>query len=154
MESNLLICEQFTIVGQLTQIENSSPESTRQAISAAWGNFFTNNLLTKIPNQVNPGVIYGIYTNYKSDFHGPYDLIIGSPATAVDQVPADLISLTVRTSKYKIYTAKGPMPMALAQTWNDIWNSGLKRAYQVDFEVYDHRYQQPTPEVDVYISIP
>jgi len=49
--------------------------------------------------------------------------------------------------------ASGKMPDCVANTWKEIWNSGIPRAYQTDFEVYDERSRDwNNAVVDVYVS--
>jgi predicted transcriptional regulator YdeE len=46
------------------------------------------------------------------------------------------------------------MPDCVANAWKEIWSSGMPRAYQVDFEVYDEKSgDRNNAEVDIFISI-
>jgi predicted transcriptional regulator YdeE len=46
------------------------------------------------------------------------------------------------------------MPDCVADTWKEIWNSNIPRAYQADFEVYDERSKDWSKAVvEIFISI-
>lgn len=46
------------------------------------------------------------------------------------------------------------MPDRVENKWNEIWDSGIARSLQTDFEVYDERNKDwNNAEVDIYLSI-
>lgn len=66
---------------------------------------------------------------------------------------------TVPAAKYAVFTAKGPVPQAIQDTWRYIYSSwlpksGCERAETEDFELYDERCTHDEgAEVDIYIPI-
>jgi predicted transcriptional regulator YdeE len=44
--------------------------------------------------------------------------------------------------------------MSVVKTWEDIWNSDIKKSNTVDFEVYGYNSQKwKDSEVDIYIWV-
>ena len=53
-----------------------------------------------------------------------------------------------------MFTTQGEFPQGLIAVWHEIWNSGLRRLYSSDFEVYRSDFDpQRNPQVQVYIAI-
>ena len=49
--------------------------------------------------------------------------------------------------------AKGKMPDCISNSWKDIWDSKIERAYKYDFEVYDERSKDwNNATVDIFVS--
>ncbi len=69
-------------------------------------------------------------------------------------VPNGLHSLAIPQQQYEKVEAKGKMPDCIAQTWKEIWDSKMARAYLYDYEVYDERSQNlENAEVDIFIGV-
>lgn len=107
-----------TIYGIKTRTNNSKP----QEIGLLWEEFF----------KTNPqGEIYAVYTNYQSDFHGDYDLIIGSTFGKAE------FEFTIPNGDYLEIPVEGNSPTDIITAWQKIWlNKKLPRTYKVDFEKY------------------
>ncbi|MBX7065864.1 MAG: GyrI-like domain-containing protein [Parachlamydiales bacterium] len=137
-------------VGIPLRTNNQEAGST---ISAHWERFYREQILQKIPNRVGDDV-YGIYTDYESDFNGPYTLLIGCEVSSLKNLPAGLVGREIPEAKYAVYTSQGPFPQGLIAVWQAIWKANLKRAYTHDFEFYSHKFNpQKNPNVKVYIAI-
>jgi predicted transcriptional regulator YdeE len=65
----------------------------------------------------------------------------------------------VPAGKYAVVTSsRGPIAQVVPAAWKQIWDledrSQLGRAYQSDFEVYDHRARDPqASQVDIYVGV-
>jgi predicted transcriptional regulator YdeE len=62
-------------------------------------------------------------------------------------------SIEIQPGDYLVFSAKGPMPQTVVQTWGTVWqyfqvNPGVVRCYKTDFEVY-----RGVDEVAVYIGV-
>jgi predicted transcriptional regulator YdeE len=69
-------------------------------------------------------------------------------------IPEGLASLLISKGLYQKIVAAGKMPDCVANTWKEIWNSSIPRAYQTDFEVYDEKSKDwNKAKVDVFVSI-
>lgn len=127
-----------TIVGYKTRTNNANPEK----IGALWGMFIA---------EVNPQFPhYGVYYNFESDVHGDYDILAGIE----DEPHVPFESVTIQEGRYLKFSAKGELPEAVMQCWEQIWayfqdpSIDERRAYDTDFEVYRSMH-----EVEVYIGV-
>ncbi|PEY42520.1 AraC family transcriptional regulator [Bacillus cereus] len=77
------------------------------------------------------GDVYGVYTNYASDFTGDYDLYIGT-----EEKLAEESSVTILAGNYYVVEVDHNDPKGVLNAWMDIWKSDIKRAYKTDFEFY------------------
>lgn len=146
---------EFYIIGISTRTRNSEGQSAKD-IEALWQKFVERNIQHRIPNKVNSD-IYAVYTAYESDHRGEYTTIIGAKVSSLEDVPEDMVGLTVKDHSYLKITSKGVMPAAIGNTWLAIWSDkdlDAKRAYQVDFTIYGKNYfLGENAEAETYLSI-
>lgn len=144
----------FKIIGIATRTTNKNNQS-QEDITKLWNDFFTNNLLEKIPNKISSEII-SVYTDYKSDFTEEYTTLIGCKVSTIDDIPNGLIGREFKSAKFQTFIAKGTMPDAVVDIWTNIWqkDSELNRAYTYDYEVYGEKSQNgDNSEVKIYLSI-
>jgi len=122
--------------------------------------YFHENIAALIPNRLNPGTTYCIYTEYESDHHGDYTYYIGEEVSSFSDVPSHLVTLTIPSQKYVKFTnGPGAMPEVVRKPWLEIWQMtpkdfGGERRYLADFEVYDERASDHQKIIlDIYIGI-
>lgn len=72
---NNQIIEKFSVIGISVRTTNENGQSAKD-IEALWGKFWGEEIQNQIPNKINDD-IYAVYTDYETDFNGPYTLIIG-----------------------------------------------------------------------------
>ncbi len=119
----------------------SNPETGR--ISPCVQQYFHQQLFEKISNRKKPGTTYCVYTEYKSDYTGAYTYFIGEEVSSLENIHADLETLTIPPQSYtKFTTEPGSMPKVLIDAWQTIWKMssadlGGTRCYHTDFEIYD-----------------
>ena len=89
----------------------------------------------KIKSAVSPD-IFAVYYNYKSDYLDDFEYFIGCKVRPDELQPEGIQILQVPTGKYSHINAEGVIPDCIGETWRDIWNSKLPRAYSFDFEQY------------------
>ena len=143
----------FKIIGISTRTTNKDKQA-QQDLGNLWGQFYSENLLNKIPNKISNEII-AIYTDYKSDFTEDYTTIIGIPLSTLDEIPNGLIGREFQAENFQKFTAKGEMPNAVVTTWVDIWQKDkeLDRKYSYDFEVYGEKSQNgENSEVEIFIA--
>jgi len=124
-------------------------------LGALWGKFYAENIIEKIPNRTGDEV-YSVYTDYESDHTGKYTAIIGLPVSSLDVIPEGLIGRIFEGENFRKFTAKGPMPDAIAKTWKEIWTKDkeLNRSYTYDFEVYGEKsHNGENSEAEIFIAI-
>lgn len=145
--------EQFNVIGISVRTTNENMQAATD-IPALWGKFMGENLASKIPNKVNE-TLYCIYTEYESDFTKPYTTILGCEVENLNEIPAEMIGLTMEKGNYQKFIAKGNlMEGAVYNEWTKIWNTPIERKYTADFEVYGEKSQNPADaEVDIFIAL-
>lgn len=150
METTVLA--QFYVIGISIRTTNENGQSAID-IPALWGKFLSENIAEKIPNKTDYN-IYCIYTDYEEDFKKPYTTILGCKVDHLNNIPEGFTGKTIDGGNYVKFVAKGKLTDPIVfQEWTKIWESGMKRAYKADFEIYDHRAQHPEmAEVDIFIS--
>jgi len=124
--------------------------------------YYAEKIADQLPTPVSPGISYSLYTDYESDFHGPYTYLFGEEVPEDSLVPpgASLTLCTVPAQTYALFTVgPGPMPTLVVNAWQAIWKMtekdfGGRRLYLGDFERYDERASNPEQAiVDIYVGI-
>lgn len=88
------------------------------------------------------GDVYGVYTNYESDYTGEYDFYIGIDNDNNEE------KVDIQEGEYLTIEVDARDPQGLAKAWNYIWNSDIKRTYKTDFEYYSK-----DGSIKIYLSI-
>ncbi|WP_024621977.1 GyrI-like domain-containing protein [Metaclostridioides mangenotii] len=88
------------------------------------------------------GDVYGVYTNYESDYTGEYDFYIGIDNDNNEE------KVDIQEGEYLTIEVDAKDPQGLAKAWNYIWNSDIKRTYKTDFEYYSK-----DGSIKIYLSI-
>jgi predicted transcriptional regulator YdeE len=142
----------FHIIGIFVRTSNVNNKSLKD-IGDLFGRFMSQNISEKIPDKIN-GDIYCVYTDYETDYNGPYTTIIGCKVSSLKEIPIGLIGKTIPESKYQVYTSTGKLSESLAKTWEGIWNTELDRRYSADFDIYGEKARDfENAEVDTYVAI-
>ncbi len=111
MTYEIATLEEFQIIGIYVRTTNEN-EQSRKDIGELWQKFSGTNMVEQIPNKENND-IYCIYTDYESDFTGPYTTILGCKVTSIENVPEGLIGKTIPGGKFQHYTSAGKIPDCL-----------------------------------------
>lgn len=145
--------QKFYIIGISVRTTNANGQSAND-IEALWGKFWGEEIQKQIPNTVSED-IYAVYTDYETDFTGPYTTIIGLPVSSLKDVPEGFVGITIETDVYQKFVSKGKMPEAVFNTWLQIWqDKTLKRSYHADFTVHGKKYYEgDNAEVETFLSI-
>lgn len=145
--------EPFKVIGISVRTENGHGQAA-QDIPKLWEKFMMEGISEKIPNKLDDRV-FSIYTNYESDFNGPYDTILACAVSSLDDIPEGMVGQSFSSSGYRKKTVHGDLTDGLIyKAWTEIWNMNLKRNYQADFEVYGEKSRNlKDAEVDIYVSV-
>jgi len=146
--------ENFKIIGISTETTNQNNQAAAD-LAALWQRFYAEEIFNKIPNKESEDV-YAVYTDYESDYTGKYTTIIGQRVTSLGNIPDGFVGREIKNEKLLRYKAKGEMPQAVLETWQEIWANdiALYRTYNADFEVYGEKSQQGVDsEVEIYIGV-
>ena len=142
----------FHIIGISVRTTNVNNKALKD-IGELFGNFVGQNMMGKIPEKMTED-IYCVYTDYESDFNGPYTAIVGCKVSSLDDIPTGFIGKTIPEAKYQVYKSTGKLSISLTKTWEEIWNTDLDRRYSADFDIYGERAKDyENAEVDTYVSI-
>lgn len=133
----------FTLGGIARRTSNAHPEQ----IGAFWETFRTGKIAQKLPQRTSDAV-YALYTEYDSDHNGEYTLLLGYKVPADSEVQEGLYKVTVPADLYAVVDARGPQPMTLINTWQEINTTNMDRSYGCDFDIY-----WGPESVEIYVSI-
>jgi len=142
----------FHVIGAYVRTTNVSNKALKD-IGELFGKFVSENILEKIPSKISDD-IYCVYTDYESDFNGPYTAVVGCKVSSLTDIPTGLTGITIPESKYQVYKSTGKLSVSLARTWEGIWNSDLNRRYSADFDIYGEKVKDfEDAEVETYVAI-
>ena len=149
----------FIVLGISIRTSNAEEMSGRGLIPQQWDHFMQEGLLNKIPNKVDSNIL-AVYSDYESDANDAYTFMIGARVRSANDLPQGMVAQKVPAGRYAVFTSeKGFVGKVVPDTWSRIWtvpksSPAGKRAYRVDFEVYDHRAADPqNAQVDIYVGI-
>jgi len=118
-----------------------------------WQKFEIEDMVGKIPDRLSDDIL-AVYHQYEGDHTMPFSYFIGCKVKPETVVPEGMDSLIIPKGAFQKITSRGVMPDCVANTWKEIWNSAIPRAYTADIEVYDQRSKDwSNAEVDFYISV-
>lgn len=149
--------EAFSIVGITVRTDNSNLQKLTYDMQNLWGKFIAENIAQQIPHKIDES-IYCIYTEYAGDHTQPYTALLGCKVDCAlvqnEVIPAGLVCQNFAGGNYKQYIAKGSLLEGVVfAKWQEIWASGLPRAYTADFEVYGAKAQNlEAAEIEIFIA--
>jgi predicted transcriptional regulator YdeE len=121
-------------------------------IGQLWARFYRDGIPGRIPLKRAPEVPVGVYSSYKSDYNGEYELTVGMAVDASAHAPEGLVRVSIPAGTYLLFEAEGDVPQVVIDTWKEIWiyfsKPGRVRAYATDFEL--HRGPK---SIAIYISV-
>ncbi|MEP6583556.1 MAG: effector binding domain-containing protein [Ginsengibacter sp.] len=143
----------FRLVGlRLEKKTTNENGQSSVACGSLWKKFEEENIAQKIPNKLTDEV-YAVYFDYEGDYTQPFSYFIGCKVIVETETSPNLDTIVVPEDTYKKIVAKGSMPACLTNSWKEIWNSQIERAYHYDFEIYDERSKNwSDAEVDIFVS--
>jgi predicted transcriptional regulator YdeE len=122
--------------------------------------YFGENLIGKVQGRTKPGTTYCVYTDYESNHTGAYTFFIGEEVDENTEVPEGLSKFVIPAQTYtKFTTVPGPMPMAVIEAWQKIWQMtpeqlGGNRRFDTDFQIHDERSLNPMSTVlDLFVGV-
>ena len=145
--------EPFKVIGIAVRTTNQNGQAG-QDIGALWSKFMSEGIVDKIPNKLD-STIFSIYTDYEGDHTEPYNTILGSKVSTLDDIPTGMVGQAFDGGNYGQFVSKGDLTKGVVfGTWTDIWTMDIDRVYTADFEIYGQKAQNPTDaEVDIFIAL-
>lgn len=161
MQKSIVNLDEIKLVGIKVRTNlNTETNPSLAKIGHTVQEYFQKQISDIICNRKSPGKTFCAYTEYQSDYTGDYTYFIGEEVKDFDSMPDGLSILTIPSQKYaKFTTEPEAMPKVVIDAWQKIWqmtpeNLGGNRLYKADFEIYDHRAQNPMhTALDIYIGI-
>ncbi len=148
--------EAFQAIGISITTTNEKEASTEGKIPGLWNRYFQEQIMQHIPNQQTKKT-FAFYSNYESDETGTYTFTIGMPVSSLEDVPENRTTLTIPAATYAVFTTrKGPVAEIVCEAWEYIWkwSKENKRAFTIDFELYDEKATDPNnAQLDIYIAL-
>jgi predicted transcriptional regulator YdeE len=150
--------DEFTVVGtEIRTTDETESDPTTAQIGAHWQRFYESALADRIPDRTDAAVLYGVYTDYESDYREAYSHLIACEVSNGGKALPAMTTLTIPAAKYLVFAGNGngELPGVVIQTWGAVWQyfereARDKRAYTVDFERHDQR--EPS-RVEIYIAV-
>jgi predicted transcriptional regulator YdeE len=149
---------EFNVIGIGARTSNRVEFAGKGVISNLWQKLFAEQMLNKIPHKIDNAVV-ALYYNFENDKDGEYDILIGARVSSLDEVPEGMIGIHVPAEKRAVFvTEQGPQMQVVVGTWQKIWaledQGKLNRTYQMDYELYDERSQDPAhAQVEIHIGV-
>lgn len=98
-----------------------APDFIRQRIADTaplWHRYYEQGYPARTPGQKEPGVVYGVYSDYASDEQGAYSLLVGVEVEAGGELSAELTVKTIPAATYAVFTTRvGPMVEIIQEAW-------------------------------------
>src|ERR1700733_15248974 len=107
----IVTLDAFYVIGISVRTTNMNNKAL-QDIGELFGNFVGQHIMEKIPNKISED-IYCVYTDYESDFNGPYTTIIGCKVGLLENIPKGLVGKSIPVSKYQVYKSTGKLSISL-----------------------------------------
>jgi AraC family transcriptional regulator len=137
----------MTVVGMLYHGKAGGPE-----IPALWGKFAPR--MASVPEAVNPAVSYGVCRDMDWQT-GMFDYLAAVEVTADAPVPEDMVRWEVPGGLFALIpTTLQTVHDGYAQAETIIPAAGYRRIGNVDYELYDERFDPDQPGSVFYICVP
>jgi predicted transcriptional regulator YdeE len=141
----------FFVSGIEVRTTNSNGQSQKD-IGGLWTKFMTENIADKIPAKLSDD-IYCVYTDFETDHTGWYTAVIGCQVSEAGDI-ADWFTALVPEGSYRVYEPRGKFPDCVANTWMQIWQDGIDRAYLADYDLYKAGVKSfEETEVEVHLGV-
>jgi len=111
------------------------------AVPALWRRFEADGLAGRVPDRAGTRTTCAVYSNYEGEGEARrFRCLVGAEVAEAGEPPAGLAAVTVPAGDYLVFAARGPMPAALAATWERIAeffeHAPTSRAFTADLEVH------------------
>lgn len=144
------------VIGIKTATSNTletDPQTAR--IPELWQRFFSENIEDQIPNKINNGLLYGVYSNYDSEHRGHFSITAGQQVSTTKIIPEGFVALEIPQDNYLVFADEGDMPTLIYSLWQSIrdyfaQSTNYMRAFTTDFELYN---KENTNKIEIYVAI-
>jgi predicted transcriptional regulator YdeE len=148
--------DEARVVGIQTQTSSQrEADPATAAVPGLWRLFQDDRLGDRIPGRAGSRTTCAVYSDYQDAGDGDrrFSCLVGAEVAEAGEPPAGLAAVTVPAGDYLVFAARGPMPAALATTWERITeffeHAPTSRAFTADLEVH----YPAGSAVDVFVAI-
>ncbi len=145
MNYEIVTLKEKTLLGLSARTGNDDP-NMGEIIGGLWKKLFTEGVYESIKNKSNDYSI-GLYSDYSDN---TYSITVGAEVSENNN--PELIKKTIPAGKYAVFSIEGNMVTAVAQSWNEIWQTDLDRSYAGDFEEYLNSDPE-NAKIKIYIAL-
>ena len=145
MNYEIVELKEKIIAGIAARTANDDPKMG-EIIGGLWRDLYQNNLIAKIQSRSNP-YSYGLYSDY--DENG-YQVTVGCEVSEIQDTFTNKI---IPAGKYAKFEVHGDMVTAVANAWNEIWQTKLERTFTGDFEEYVDSNMTGDATIFLYIAV-
>ena len=149
MDYEIVTLEEKIVVGISARINNTAPDMGA-VIGGLWNRFYNAGIYAAIPNKIN-GKALGIYTEYAGNEKADYTTIVACE-TEKEPEGEEYTVYRIPAGQYAKFIVYGDMVKAVAAAWQEIWQMGLPRAFQCDFEEYQDDAMD-NAEIHIYVGL-
>lgn len=146
--------EGFTLIG-LAMEGKTTNENNRSSMDCGslWQRFEKENIQVLIPNKVGDE-IYAAYHAYERENKEYFSYFIGCKVSRQSSPPSSLDLLEIPAQTCIRAVVQGSIPKCINDTWKNIWQSDINRAYGFDYEVYGEKSKNwSNAELDIFVSV-
>lgn len=149
----------FYVVGITVRTSGAAEAGGQGGIGGLWQRFMQEETLSTIPNQLDQGNVYVVYTDFGPE-PGSYTYLLGAKVSSIDHVPAGMVAKQVPAGRYAIVPSEtGPLPQVVPAVWQKIMRMtpeelGGTHSFKADYEVYSVQGLDPSnAQVNVHIGL-
>ena len=95
----------FHFIGISVRTTNQNAQAAAD-IPVLWNRFMGKQMASKIPNRID-GEVLCMYTEYESDYTGPYTTIIGCRVSTLQNIPDGMVGKSFPETAYSVISIKG-----------------------------------------------
>lgn len=143
MNYEIVEIKEKIVVGYTGRTSNTNADM-QSIIGGLWQQLYVPEHTAAISGRTNEYAI-GLYSDYEGE---EYDVTAGFE---VSEIPADDSGFSVKVipaGKYAKFSIHGDMVEAVANAWEEIWQTPLDRTFTGDFEEYTSM-----TDIDIYIAV-
>ncbi|WP_055481435.1 effector binding domain-containing protein [Sphaerimonospora mesophila] len=140
------------VVGYAVRTTNAAEaDPARAQLPGLWTRAGSPGAFAHVPGRVDEN-LYAVLTDYESDHTGAYTQIVGIAVRTAARLPEGMVAVRVPGVPAMLFEARGQMPGALLETWQQVWkhteSGGTPvRAHTTDLEVHH------PAGVDLYVAV-
>ncbi len=129
------------VVGYAVRTTNAAEaDQARAQLPGLWGRAGAPGAFAHVPGRIDEN-LYAVLTDYESDHNGAYTQIVGVAVRTAARLPEGMVAVRVPGVPALLFEARGPMPGALLDAWQQVWKhteSGATpaRAFTTDLEIH------------------